>query len=61
MKISELKAMLAKRGCQLLRYGSNHDIWYSPATDRQFPVPRHNSKEVSASTLSRILKDYGIK
>ncbi|MBP5558264.1 MAG: type II toxin-antitoxin system HicA family toxin [Bacteroidales bacterium] len=61
MKISELKAMLAKRGCQLLRYGSNHDIWYSPATDRQFPVPRHNSKEVSPSTLSRILKDSGIK
>lgn len=38
MTYSELKKLLKKNGCYFLREGGNHDIWYSPITNRQFPA-----------------------
>lgn len=59
MKTSELLRILKKNGCYLIRHGKNHDIWFSPATTRQFPVPRHKD-EVKIGTLKSILEDAGI-
>lgn len=41
MKGSELRKLLKKYGCYFDRDGGNHEIWYSPITKKQFPVPRH--------------------
>ncbi|MCC8169052.1 MAG: type II toxin-antitoxin system HicA family toxin [Oscillospiraceae bacterium] len=61
MKYSELKRLLKKNGCSFLCEGNRHEIWYSPKTDAEFPVGRHNSQEVMPGTLKAILKQAGIK
>ena len=61
MKISELKKLLKKNGCKQIRDGDNHEIWYSPITKQQFPVPRHNSKELPTGTEKIIMKQAGLK
>lgn len=61
MTYSELKKLLKKNGCYFLREGGNHDIWYSPITNRQFPVGRHESQEVRRGTFQTIKKQAGIK
>lgn len=60
MKNSELLKMLKKAHCFLLRHGTNHDIWYSPRTGKQFAVPRHKT-ELKIGTVKNILKDAGIE
>ncbi|MCD8010301.1 MAG: type II toxin-antitoxin system HicA family toxin [Lachnospiraceae bacterium] len=59
MKSSELTKILKKNDCYIVRHGSNHDIWFSPVTGRQFAVPRHKN-EVKVGTAKNILKDAGI-
>lgn len=44
MKTNELLKLLKKNGCSLIRHGSNHDIWYSSVTGKQFAVPRHKKE-----------------
>lgn len=46
----ELLAMLKENGCRHVRDG-RHPIWYSPISNRHFPVPngilsRHTANEV---------------
>ncbi|MCI8283957.1 MAG: type II toxin-antitoxin system HicA family toxin [Firmicutes bacterium] len=60
MKTTELLKILKKNGCYLVRHGSNHDIWFSPITTKQFAVPRHKS-EIKTGTLKNIFKDAGIQ
>ena len=60
VKTSELLKELKRHNIQFVRHGSRHDIYYSPITDRQFPVPRHKS-EIKDGTLRSILKDAGLK
>jgi predicted RNA binding protein YcfA (HicA-like mRNA interferase family) len=60
MKYSELMAELKAAGCYFSKHGGNHDMWYSPITGRKFPVPRHQSHEVSKSTEKSIRKLAGI-
>lgn len=60
MTYGELKRRLKKIGCYLDREGSNHEIWYSPITDKRFPVGRHNTEEVPRGTLQSIKKDAGL-
>ncbi len=60
MKGTELLKILKKHGCYLHRHGTRHDIWYSPITNRQFPVPRHKD-DVKTGTAKSILKDAGIE
>ena len=38
MKTSELIKLLKRAKCRRIRNGSRHDIWYSPMTNREFPV-----------------------
>lgn len=61
MKISELIKILKKNGCYLKHHGTRHDVWYSPATEKSFTVPRHSSKEIKTKTANSILKDAGLK
>lgn len=61
MKYSELKKLLKSHGCSFHHDGTNHEIWYSPITEKKFPVPRHNSQEVKNKTLNDILRQAGIK
>ena len=60
MKTTELLKILKKNGCYLVRHGSNHDIWFSPLTSKQFAVPRHKD-EIKIGTLKSILKEAGIE
>ena len=61
MKFSELKKILKKNGCYFVKEGKNHEIWYSPTTNKEFTVGRHNTEDVKKGTLSGILKQAGIK
>ncbi len=60
MKDSELKKLLKKSKCKLVRHGSNHDIWVSPITGKEFTVPRHKG-EIKKGTAMNVLKDAGIE
>lgn len=57
MKTSDMLKELRKAGCFLLRHGKRHDIWHSPLTGNDCPVPRHGAKEVPLGTLKTIRKD----
>lgn len=61
MKTSELLKLLKEAGCHKLRSGGNHDLWFSPTTNKTFVVPRHEAKEIKTGTAHNILKDAGIK
>lgn len=61
MKISELIKILKRNGCIKVRSGANHDIWYSPITEKRIPVPRHGSQEAATGLVNGILKDAGLK
>lgn len=60
MTYGELK-QLKKSGCWILREGSNHEIWYSPITGKQFPVGRHTKEEVPRGTLNSIKNAAGLR
>lgn len=57
MKVSEMKKLLKQIGCRKIRDGANHEIWYSPITDRKFQVPRHQSQELPTGTEKQIRKE----
>lgn len=61
MRVSELKKILKKNGCCIIRQGSNHEHWFSTITKKSFMVPRHDSKEIPKGTLEAIFKQSGIK
>lgn len=60
MKYSELIAELKNAGCYFVRHGADHDIWYSPITNRHFPLPGHQSRETAKGTERAIKKMAGI-
>ena len=61
MNYGELKRQLKKAGCCKDHDGARHEIWYSPATGKKFPVGRHNQQEVPPGTLKSIKADAGLK
>ena len=61
MKHSELKKLLKQNGCNKQSEGTRHKNWYSPKTNKIFQVGRHDTQDVKKGTLSKILKDAGIK
>jgi len=61
MRTGELKRILRKNGCYKVREGTNHEIWCSPITGKQFTVPRHDGKEIATGTANGILNDAGLK
>ena len=53
-----LKRTLAANGCTFVRNGKgDHEIWYSPISDRQFTVDAGVKKRF---TVAAILKQAGI-
>jgi hypothetical protein len=54
----KLKDFLRARGCAFERPGcGDHEIWYSPITQRRFPV---DHKILSRHTANAVLKQAGI-
>jgi predicted RNA binding protein YcfA (HicA-like mRNA interferase family) len=54
----EVKRVLRANGCYFHRQGKgDHEIWYSPITNRYFPV---DSKILSRHTANGILKQAGL-
>ena len=54
----EVKRILRANGCYFRRHGKDdHEIWYSPITNRYFPV---DSKILSRHTANGILKQAGL-
>jgi hypothetical protein len=54
----DLKRLLKDHGCEFVRQGrGDHEIWYSPFTDTNFPV---DSSIKSRHTANKTLKDAGI-
>ena len=60
MTYSELKKILKKNDCYPVREGANHEIWYSPKTQKQFTIGRHQTQEIPTGTLKSIMKAAGI-
>lgn len=61
MKVSEMKKLLRRIGCIVIRNGNNHEIWYSPVTNQHFTVPSHNAKELPTGTAHNIMKQAGLE
>lgn len=61
MKFSELISELTIAGCYLVRHGKSHDVWYSPITNKMFPIGRHQSKEVPKGTERKIRQQSGVE
>ena len=54
----KLKEILRAHGCSYERPGrGDHEVWYSPITDRRFPV---DHKILSRHTANAVLKQAGI-
>ncbi|WP_188708151.1 type II toxin-antitoxin system HicA family toxin [Neiella marina] len=60
MTSKELIELLEQHGCEFVRHGKgSHQIWYSPITNRKFPVS-HPNKNIAAGTLRAIKRQAGI-
>ena len=54
-----VRKILKQNGCHFVRHGKgDHDIWYSPISNKNLPV---DSKIKSRHTANAIMKQSGIK
>jgi hypothetical protein len=54
----QLKQILLNHGCRFVRYGKgDHEIWYSPISDRHVTVDAGTKKRFTADA---VLKQAGI-
>ncbi|HEY67431.1 MAG TPA: type II toxin-antitoxin system HicA family toxin [Thermoflexia bacterium] len=58
MKRRALLKHLKRHGCELLREGSRHSIYWNPANRRTTSVPRH--REIVDKLAIKICKDLDI-
>lgn len=61
MKYSEVWRILRKYKCFNAKAGKRHDMWWSPITNKFFPVPRHGTEEAKKGTLKSISEWSGVK
>jgi hypothetical protein len=55
----KVKKILPENGCHFVRYGKgDHEIWYSPITNRNFTVDGSIPKKTSADET---IKDAGLR
>jgi mRNA interferase HicA len=59
MKRRDLIVYIESRGCQLLREGGKHSLYYNPANNQTTSVPRH--REVNDFLIRKICRDLGIR
>ena len=56
---TEVRRILVEHGCTFIRHGKgDHDIWYSPMTNRRFVV---DGRIKSRHTANAIMKQAGIE
>lgn len=60
LKKSELLKVFNKNKIEFIQHGKRHDIYYSPITNKKFPVPRH-ATEIATGTLKAIMKEAGLE
>ena len=54
----DVVAILREHGCRFVRHGKgDHDIWFSPITNRHFVV---DAKILSRHTANAVMKQAGI-
>ncbi len=58
MKRRQLIRHLKANGCQFLREGGRHTIYYNPAIRKTSAIPRHN--EIVDILVKKICQDLGI-
>ncbi len=58
MKRRALLQHLRRHGCELLREGKRHSVYWNPANRRTSTVPRHT--EIPDKLARKICKDLGI-
>jgi len=58
MKRADLIRHLEAHGCELLREGAKHSVYYNSAAQRTSTVPRH--REVKNPTAVRICKQLAV-
>jgi mRNA interferase HicA len=58
VKRRKLLEHLRSHGCELVREGANHSVWWNPASRRTSTVPRHT--ELFDQLARKICKDLGI-
>ena len=59
MKRRQLLKHLKKHGCELLREGGNHSVYWNPSQRLTTAVPRH--AEILDQLAWKICKDLGIQ
>ena len=58
MKRRALLKHLRRHGCELLREGERHSVYFNPTNRRTSSVPRH--AEIANKLARKICKDLGI-
>ena len=58
MKRRDLFRHLRRHGCELLREGASHLVYWNPANRRTSAVPRH--REISDRLATNICRDLGV-
>lgn len=59
MKRRDLLVYLSSCGCQLLREGSEHSIWWNPISKQRTSIPRH--REINDFTAVKICLQLGLE
>ena len=58
MKRDDLIRHLRSHGCELLREGGRHTVWWHPTTKKKSSIPRH--REIRDILIKKICKDLDI-
>lgn len=58
MKRRKLLKHLRRQGCELLREGGKHSIFWNPETEQTTAIPRHT--EIVEPLAAKICKDLGV-
>lgn len=58
MKRRDLERHLQSNGCELLREGAKHSLYFNPANNQTSAVPRH--REIDDFLVRKICRDLGI-
>ena len=62
MKYRDLARRLKSLGCVPDRYAKgSHEIWMHSKTGARTTVPNWGSKDLKSGTVSRVLRDLGIR
>lgn len=59
MKRRDLLIYLTQNGCELLREGSEHSVWWNPNTRVRTSIPRH--REINDYTAIKICLQLGLE